>query len=561
MKNFKTVVAVMAVLMLFAVGCSDSVGSGETNVTVTYPEEGIALNGSSISIVSTNLGQTAGIVTASYNDLITSGTAPFVPVYKSDLIDSSTGTDRPYVTFTFNKNISAIYETVTGPVARAASFNEDKYVFHLDESVTPVVNSMFISEVSGTGTVVSIYLPAIESGFTAGSDEELFIVGQKYIVDFMVVAEDGDYGQVTIGFEVREPATPLGDLVESSIAVDSNGYALYLLDGNKVFYLNDIVPADHLDPQIPAESITAGSTYTTYANRIGAGTNASLAATGEYRYDSLEALAFNTAVATNRTSDFVRLTWDAVAGADSYRIYTTDNADQVSGWEFVGTTIINSFDFDISATNSHFIDADRYVRVVPVQGNRWGAAGEFRLVDTVRPVTSVLNEDNAANNYLGNASFVNHDEALAAEGEIVAVGTKWLLDPTLLIQNDTDSEAIQVVNVTGSFSVTTTAVNGQVMTINTADIPAEIVGENAVYQLGANAVGVLDAAGYLTVFVRLKCHMPAPAGGTITYTDGDTPITCTALSVQYQDMSGNNIISRYADGTSNNNGSVIWVEN
>lgn len=417
------------------------------------------------------------------------------------------------------------------------------------------------------GSTVTFNLPSITQTNGFDDDNKTFVAGNKYLVDFFVQTTDGDFGRVTVAFIPTAADLALGPFGDANVSIygktteGQTYYTLYRIDSNRVFYLYQGGAATHTALAGPDEQVYYnGTTYTTfndYGSRYGNGLSTS--GTSGENYDSLDALASG----GTRISPTVNLIWTAVANATEYAIYTTDTVGNAKNWVYVDSIpaiadqATYTYDFSIQ---SYPITGYRAVRIVPKNTVMVGTEGEIVLVDEINPVTSTYDGQNSSNSYNGVATFVNHIHGTAqADGEIVGVGSKNL---GVLVQPDALQEAYKITNVSGSLTVTTDNLdNRQILPLTVAQVEASILHSDTdrFYQLGANAVGVLNSSNYLIVYVHLRCYLSAP--GTITYTAADTTIAGN-LSVTYTDLSGNAMISRGpapAQG-SKNSGIVVFNE-
>jgi len=515
---------------------------------------------SAISIEATNLGDAVGDLTTHNPDGVFASTVPYLPVLKTELYSGTT----PFVTFTFNKAVTSVFgSTYASGLPDTAS---DTYFYTVNPAGT-VTGSILLAELPiVSGNTVRFNLPAIttHTGGSVEDDGDTLAVGNKYIVDFFVKTTDRDMGRVTIGFMPKDAPAPIGAFGDANVRLYANTaegqaqYSLHLIDSERVFFLNRGTDATHVDEATDDETVQVGSVvqtaFDTWESRYDNGP--SVGGTNSEIYESLDALALN-----GRVSNNVELYWDAVENATEYAIYTTDEEGNATAWDYIESVsavadqAYMTRNFDLSL---YPITGYRAVRIVPMNNVQIGTEGEIQLVDTVRPVTSQLDNANAANSFQGAAAFTNHIHGNAeSEGEIVDTGTKAL---GVIVQPDTNFEDYVISNVSGSLSVTTSATNGTVYALSVADVLASdyvLADTDRLFQLGTNAVGVLDSGNNLSVLVHLRCYL-SPAG-TITYTDANTPITGN-ISVTFTDLSGNAMISRTSGSVSKNSGVVVFVE-
>ncbi len=327
-------------------------------------------------------------------------------------------------------------------------------------------------------------------------------------------------------------------------------YSLYEIDSNQVFYLLEGTPQTHTDPAQPREEVrvdtTTYTTFTNYTSRMGvAPTN-----DGTY-YSSLEALDNGTA--DDRTLPYVSLRWNAVENATEYDIYTTNVEGNDTAWVYVDSWspdpmveedfVYGHYDFYLS---SYPIAGYRAVRVVPKNNNQVdNTPAEIELVDTVRPVSSLGNNDNTNNAFAITTNFGNtHDQSIAhTEGHIVAIaGTKNLSLVGELPA--TVDEAYAIINLTGGLVVTIPSANQAVgcalMPLTIADVEAEyaIPATSTLYMVGTNLVGALASDYTLTVYAHLAC---ASDGTDIVDYNGTT--VAGNLYPTYADLSGNLMVT------------------
>lgn len=563
MKLTKSLRALAALATLTALvslaGCEMFTAEEDDNDTSTATV--VLSQDSAISIEATNLGDAVGDLTTHNPDGVFANTVPYLPVLKTDLYSGTT----PYVTFTFNKAVTSVFGStyVSVPLDTAS----DTY-FYTVNPAGAVTGTILLAELPiVSGNTVRFNLPAITTHVdgSIADDGETLAVGSKYIVDFFVKTSDRDMGRVTIGFMPKDALAPVGAFGDANVRLYANTaegqdlYSLYLIDSERVFFLNRGDDATHLleatdDETVQVDDVVQ-TAFDTWESRYANGP--SVGGTNNEIYESLDALALN-----GRVSDAVVLHWDAVENATEYAIYTTDEEGNATNWDYIESVsavadqdyMVRNFDLTLYPITGY-----RAVRIVPKNNVQIGTEGEIRLVDTVRPVTSQLDNANAANSFQGAAAFTNHIHGNAeSEGEIVDTGAKAL---GVIVQPDTNFEDYVISNVTGSLSVTTTATNGAVLPLSMADVLASeyvLADTDRLFQLGTNAVGVLDSGNNLTVLVHLRCYL-SPAG-TITYTDANTPITGN-ISVTFTDLSGNAMISRTSGSVSKNSGVVVFVEN
>ncbi len=567
-KSKRAATALASLCALIAlVGC-DAFGAKEESTPSTSNAVTVLSQSSAITLDATNLGDAIGTLVTHSPENLLSGNIPYLPVLKTDLYSGNS----PYLTFTFNKAVKKVYGSSLNNGVNEAN---DKFVFPTTGGV--VGNALLLADLPViSDNTVRFVLPSIttHTGVNSEDDGDTLALYQKYIVDFYVQTTDGDFGRLTIGFYPMEAQPRLGAFGDSYISLFANTaegqatYSLYLLDQDRVFFLNRGNAATHTNPATPAESVgnQSGNAFDTYWTRYANGTGVS----GTYNevYGSLDALANHA-----RVSDYVELRWTAVENATEYAIYTTDEPGNTTAWTYVGSTPATpeyvTYDFCINPATlvpgetGYSIDGYRAVRIVPKNNIQIGTEGEIRLVDTVRPVTSRIDSENALDsfNFATSISYNGHLHGTAeTDGEIEPTGTKALMGAALIPQPDINPEEYVISNVSGTLTVTTTAPNGLINPITITQVQADnpsLPASTRFYQLGNNAVGALDTDGNLTVFVHLRCYL-SPSGN-ITYNSTNTAISGD-ISVTYTDLSGNYMISRTNATTSKNSGIVIFSE-
>ncbi len=542
--------AVAAVALLMS-GC-DLLGGGSGDIDFPDSINGVLTGSKAISLESTNLGEALDTIVSHDPEDVIDGLVPYLPVLRSALYNGTT----PYITFTFNKAVKYVSGSTLTP---AGDESLNNYVFGVSAAGAINATKRLSRLPVISGSTVTFYLPRItdhDADVGVADDDTTFVVGQKYLVDFYVQTTDGDFGRLTIAFIPKNADVELGTFGDADVFLYADSpagraqYSLYRIDQSTVFYLNRGTPATHLLEATDDETVevdgVAYTTFTTYETRYENGQ----AVSGTV-YDSLDALAVN-----GRTLDYVTIMWNAVQNATDYLIYTTETAGNNSDWEYVdmvgagaGTTVAYNF-----YLTDYPINGYRVVRIVPINDFLTGTEGEIRLLDTINPVTDYQDNDNTANNYTVNVTYSAHLHGNAeTEGEIYIAGPKNL---GAIVQPDDIQEDYIITNVTGTLSVSTTATNGGIMPLSVAQVT--VPSGSRAFQLGPNAVGVLDGSNQLYVYVHLRCYL-SPSG-SITYTPANTPITGN-ISVTYTDLSGNPMISRTSGEVSKNSGVLIYVEN
>jgi len=543
------VAAVSLAAIAFATGCNPA---GVTDNTDQSKASSI-LNGSNIKLEGSNLGEYLGRLVNHDPDTIIAGdaTVPYLPVLTSNLVNGT----LPYLTFTFDKPVTQVFgSTRVTPGYKAQS----QYVFDLTSgTATPMLLSGLPTI---SGNTVTLYVSPITQ--STGTDNHTFIIDNKYLVDFFVRTNDGDYGRITIAFTPTEADLTLGAFGDSNISIygktteGSAVYSLYKIDSSCVYYLNRGASATHIASAKNDEKVyflaKEYTTFDTWESRYynGQGTSG---INSEY-YDSLDAVATK-----GKILNYVQLRWTPVANATAYLIQTTSDEGSNPHWNDVGnvdayaTDTVCTFPFYING--AYPIGKYRAVRIVPINTVMVGTPGIIRLVDEVSPLTDAIDEASKLNSFRGVASFTDHTQTCALnEGEIVATGTKDLS----LDQPTSIDESYIISNITGSLNLEVHALNGLEMPITIDEVKKAITydASDRFFLLG-DAVGVLNTSNILRVYVHLKCHMATT--GTITYTDSDTTITGN-LNVTYTDLYGNPMISRSSTANSKNSGVVIFSE-
>lgn len=562
------VAAVSLAAIAFATGCnpagvSDNTAQNKAAVAVT----------DRISITSTNVVLSTSLLATQDSASIATGIerVTYAPVVLSKLLQNG---KTPYITFTFNQ----APELVWGMAAAGDANNTatDRYIYNVAGTAASVKG---INNYKIEGNTITFTLPECvnDQSTTASDDNNAFVIGNKYFVDFFVTMKSGDVGRVSVGFMPVLGRQDIGAFGDSNVSLYANTtegqayYSLFLLDEKRAFTLLK-KGADSHTVQAPAdESIVVDgnivSTFTNFKNRVGNGT--SYGGPTNPVYGSLNALANN-----GKTPSTINLRWTLAANATSYDVYTTDNTDLSKGWKYAGSsatidpkTYPNTYlDFPFSLA-SYPITASRAVRIIPRLGNVTGNPAQIILKDTVCPVADDQDGQLSADIFKVTDTVTNYKDHIhgnaATEGEIVNVGTKNL---RVITQADTVPEDYQVTGVSGTFEVSSTASDSKILTLSIDELKAFLTKTKVVLSqdqtlvaLGPNAVGIFDKAfGTLSVYVHLKCCIPG--GGTIAYTTMNTPITCSSLTATYADLAGNLMITRTSGGTSKSDGTLVIPE-